>query len=78
MSRKEKLLKKFISGRSVTNDDCHDLLTMYGYSLHKSSGSHKTYHKQGDTPITIIISKNTRYIKPGYVDKIIKKLNLED
>jgi len=78
MGSKERLIKKFISRKSITVEDCHNLLTIYGYSLHKSSGSHRSYHKKGDTPITVIIPKNTRYIKPGYIDKIIKKLNLED
>jgi predicted RNA binding protein YcfA (HicA-like mRNA interferase family) len=73
----EKLLQRFLSRRNITVDDCDKVLTAYGYSFHKKGGSHRTYHKKGDTPINVIIPKNTKYIKPGYVDKIIKKLNLE-
>jgi len=78
MSSKEKLIKRILSKKNITADDCDKLLTICGYRFHKSSGSHKTYHKKGDTPITIIIPKNTKYIKSGYADKIIKRLNLED
>ena len=76
MSRDEKLIRRFLSKRNITVDDCDKLLRACGYSCHKKAGSHQTYHKKGDTPINIVIPKNSKYIKPGYVDKIIRKLNL--
>jgi predicted RNA binding protein YcfA (HicA-like mRNA interferase family) len=77
VSKNKKLLHRFLLRKNITVDDCDKLLIIYGYSCHKKSGSHLTYHKKGDTPINVVIPKNTKYVKPGYVDKIIKKLNLE-
>jgi predicted RNA binding protein YcfA (HicA-like mRNA interferase family) len=75
----EKLVRKFLTDKThITVDDCDRLLTAYGYELHKKGGSHQTYHKKGDTPINVVTPKNTKYVKPGYVDKITKKLNLEE
>lgn len=74
----ESLVKKFLTDQKhISVDDCDKLLTLCGYRYHKSGGSHKVYHKRGETPITVIIPKNTKYVKTGYVDKIVKKLNLE-
>jgi len=36
-----------------------------------------TYHKKGAIPIVVITPKNTKYVKPGYVAKIVKVLHLE-
>lgn len=78
MKGDEKLIEKFLTDRMhITVEDCDRLLTNYGYSLHKKGGSHRTYHKKDDTPINVVTPKNTKYVKPGYVEKIIKKLNLE-
>ncbi|RJQ40965.1 MAG: type II toxin-antitoxin system HicA family toxin, partial [Dehalococcoidia bacterium] len=56
---------------------CERLLIALGYRLRKSGGSHRVYHKKGDRPIIVVTPKNSRYVKPGYVNLIIKKLNLE-
>jgi len=78
MKGDEKLIKKFLTDKThITFDDCDTLLTDHGYGLHKQGGSHRTYHKTGTTPIIVVIPKNTKYVKPGYVEMIIKKLNLE-
>jgi predicted RNA binding protein YcfA (HicA-like mRNA interferase family) len=74
----EKLVNKFLNDRlHITIDDCHRLLTAYGYSLHKKGGSHRTYHRKGTVPITVIVPKNRKYIISPYVNKIIKDLKLE-
>ncbi len=79
MKENEKLIRKFLTDRMhITVEDCERLLTTYGYELHKKGGSHRTFHKKGDTPINVVTPKNTKYVKPGYVDKIIRKLNLEE
>lgn len=75
----EKLVRKFLTEKKrITVDDCERLLRLFGYESHKSAGSHRVYHKKGETPITVVTPKNTKYVKPGYVDKIVKKLDLEE
>ena len=74
----EKIIYKFITDQShITFEDCDKLLVSHDYKLHKSSGSHRVYHKKGETPIIVVIPKNTKYVKRGYVIMLIKKLNLE-
>ena len=78
MKSDEKLIEKFITDKMrITVDDCDRLLKANGYRLHKTGGSHLSYHKKGDTPINIVIPKHTKYLKPGYIDKLVKRLNLE-
>ncbi|MBI4331641.1 MAG: type II toxin-antitoxin system HicA family toxin [Chloroflexi bacterium] len=76
--KEEKLTKKFVADKKhVTVEDCEKLLVLHGYERHKSRGSHYVYHKKGENPITVVIPKKTKYVKPGYVDRIIKRLDLE-
>ena len=78
MTDLEKLVEKFLKDKThITVEDCHRLLTGYGYSLHKKGGSHKSYHQKGYAPFVIITPKNTKYIKPGYVMEIVKRFNME-
>jgi len=75
----EKLVRKFLNDRThITFEDCDRLLTSHGYELHKKRGSHRTYHKKGNTPITVPIPKNRKYIVNPYINKIIKDLGLEE
>jgi len=75
----EKLIKKFLTDQNhITVSDCDKLLISNGYEYRKSSGSHKAYHKKGSYPIIIITPKTTKYIKPEYVKRIIKRLDLEE
>jgi len=75
----ERLVKKFLADRThITTDDCDRLLTAHGYELHKSRGSHRTYHKKGTVPITVIIPKGKKYIISPYVNRIIRDLGLEE
>jgi len=62
----------------ITVEDCDKLLTLYGYGLRKSSGSHRVYHKKYAIPIIVAITKHKKYVKPGYVDVMLRKLNLEE
>ena len=74
----EKLIKKFLNDpQHITEDDCTRLLNYYGYSLHKSRGSHRGFHKKGVISITVVIPKGTRYIKSPYVAEIVRLLKLE-
>jgi predicted RNA binding protein YcfA (HicA-like mRNA interferase family) len=74
----EKLFRKFLTDKThITAEDCDGLLTSYGYELHKKRGSHRTYHKKGETPITVPIPKNGKYVLSPYVNRIIKDLGLE-
>ena len=78
MAANDKLIAKILSKRNVTSEDCEKILVDFGYELHKSGGSHRTYHKKEAIPITIIQPKNTKYIKTPYIDRIIKELGLEE
>ena len=74
----DKLVHKFLTDRfNITVEDCDKLLTGFGYVLNKDGGSHRTYHKKAKFPITVVVQKHSRYVKPSYVDLIIKNLNLE-
>ncbi len=74
----EKLVKKFLTDKThITVEDCDRLLTNYGYTLRKGSGSHITYHIKGSNPLTIVAPKGTKYVYLPYVNKLIKELGLE-
>lgn len=78
MSDNEKLIRKFLTDRThITIEDCDRILTSYGYRLRKGSGSHRTYHRKGDRPLTIVAPKGTKYVYSPYVNKIISELELE-
>jgi predicted RNA binding protein YcfA (HicA-like mRNA interferase family) len=77
MSSDDKLVKKILSRRSITVDDCDKLLTNYGYERHKSGGSHRVYHQQGTKSITVVTPKHSKYVNTAYVDLVIKALSLE-
>ncbi len=75
----EKLSKKFLTDpKHITIEDCDKLLTDYGYELRKGGGSHRTYHKKGLHPITVVVPKGTKYINTPYIGKIIRDLGLEE
>ena len=76
---KDKLIKKFLDdSKRITIENCDELLTSFGYELKKGGGSHRTYHKKGARPITVVIPKGTKYIYSVYANLIIKILKLED
>jgi predicted RNA binding protein YcfA (HicA-like mRNA interferase family) len=76
---KDKLIRKFLTdSKRITIDNCDELLTEYGYDLKRGGGSHRTYHKKGARPITVVIPKGTKYLYSVYVNLIIKILKLED
>ncbi|MBI2830712.1 MAG: type II toxin-antitoxin system HicA family toxin [Chloroflexi bacterium] len=78
MKGDEKLVKKFLTDRMhITVEDCDRLLTAYGYEWRKGGGSHRTYHKKGTRPITVVVPKNTKYVNTSYAKNIIKVLELE-
>jgi predicted RNA binding protein YcfA (HicA-like mRNA interferase family) len=75
----KKLISKFLSDDNhITVDDCDKLLTSFDYEYHKSSGSHRVYHKKGDFPIIVVTPHHSKYVKPGYVKLIVKRLKLEE
>jgi len=75
----EKLIRKFLSDdRHITVDDCDKLLTSFDYEYHKSSGSHRAYHKKGEFPIIVVTPHHSKHVKPGYVKLIVKRLKLEE
>ena len=47
MSSDEKLVKKILSRKNITVEDCDRLLIQFGYEFHKSGGSHRVYHRKG-------------------------------
>ena len=75
----EKLTQKFLIDRvHITVEDCDRLLSAYGYELHKGSGSHRTYHKKGVRPITVVAPKKSKYVISPYINMIVKDLKLEE
>lgn len=74
----ERIIRKFLTDKKhITVKDCDTLLLSIGYELRKGRGSHRTYHKKGNRPITIVIPKGTKYINSLYVNNIVKFLELE-
>jgi predicted RNA binding protein YcfA (HicA-like mRNA interferase family) len=61
----------------ITIGDCDKLLTAFGYILRKGGGSHRTYHKKGSVPLTVVAPKKSKYVVTPYVNKIIEDLGLE-
>jgi predicted RNA binding protein YcfA (HicA-like mRNA interferase family) len=75
----DKLIRKFLTdSKHITIENCDELITGFGYELKRGSGSHRTYHKKGTRPITVVVPKGTKYIYSVYVSLIIKILKLED
>jgi predicted RNA binding protein YcfA (HicA-like mRNA interferase family) len=73
----EKLICRFVTDPlHTTVNDCDRLLTAWGHSLHKKGGSHRTYHKKGDLPVNVITPRGKKYIMPGYVNFIVKRLGI--
>jgi len=71
----ERLINKFLDDKThITIEDCNRLLISFGYKFRKTGGSHRVYHKKGNIPIIVVIPKNTKYVKPGYVELLIKKI----
>jgi hypothetical protein len=78
MTGVEKLVEKFLTDKThITVEDCHRLLSGFGYTLHKKGGSHKTCHKKGSISITVITPKKTKFVNSAYVELVIKGLKLE-
>lgn len=78
MTANERLVEKFLTDKThITVEDCDKLLTSYSFVYRKSRGSHRAYHKKGEKVITVTTPKDKRFVKPGYIELIIKKLNLE-
>ena len=79
MKGDEKLITKFLKDKlHITVEDCDKLLISFDYEYRKSGGSHRAYHKKGEPPIIVITPHHSKYVKPGYVKLIVKRLNLED
>lgn len=79
MKSEEKLIQKFLTDKMhITVEDCDRLLTACGYELHKSGGSHRTYHKTGTRPITVVVPKKSKYVISPYINMIIRDLKLEE
>lgn len=75
----EKLVRKFLTDKThIAITDCDRLLTSYGYELHKGGGSHRTYHKKGVRPITVVAPKKSKYVISPYINMIIRDLKLEE
>jgi predicted RNA binding protein YcfA (HicA-like mRNA interferase family) len=79
MEHNKRLIDKFLHDKGhITVDDCDKLLDAYGYKPHKSSGSHRTYHKKGTYSITIVNPKGRKYILTPYVTRLIRDLGIEE
>ncbi len=78
MSRREKLIKK-ICGRppEADFDDVCQLLEEFGWTLGRERGSHTTFVKTGEFPITVP-KMGGRKVKRVYLDLICERLELDN
>jgi predicted RNA binding protein YcfA (HicA-like mRNA interferase family) len=78
MTRIEKLIER-IRRRPVEADfaDVDRLLRHFGWLLDRESGSHVTFMKSGEYPITVP-KKGGRKVKGRYLDEICQRLNLDE
>jgi predicted RNA binding protein YcfA (HicA-like mRNA interferase family) len=74
-----RLVEKFINEPGkIDADDVDSLFEAFDWRIKKSSGSHRTYHKEGQYPITVPLPHSSKKIKPEYVRKVIRYLRLEE
>ena len=78
MSRREKLIAR-ICARPPEADfsDVRALLEDFGWEEKHQKGSHVTFGKEGEFPITVP-TVSGRKVKRVYLDKIIERLGLEE
>lgn len=78
MTRIEKLIEQ-IRRRPVEADfaDIERLLEHFGWTLKRVSGSHVTFVKKGEYPITVP-KKGGRKVKGRYLDEICQRLRLDE
>ena len=78
MSKFEKLIKEFYSlSNDIRIDEIKKILSYYGYTLASKKGSHFTFRKKGETPITIPVHGKTG-IKKAYLEEIRKIIEKEN
>ena len=77
MSKLSKLIKKLLTcPPEVRFEDIYTVLKAYGYQEIRSKDSHHAFENAlGD--VIIIPKKGGKKVKITYVEKIIKKLNLD-
>jgi len=46
MTKRDKLVQKMLSGKSISSDDAEKILILFGYQMVNREGSHVTYGKQ--------------------------------
>ena len=74
-----RLVGKFLyEPGKIDFDDVDTLCQAFGWRVKKKSGSHHTYHKAGEYPLTVPLPHSSRKIKPEYVRKVIRHLQLEE
>lgn len=78
MSKFEKLIEKFYYlPNDLRFDEIKKVLEFYGYTLSSKKGSHFTFRKEGEKPITIPVHGKTG-IKKTYVEEIKKIVEKEN
>lgn len=78
MSKFDKLLERIRSlDKNMRFDELRKVLESYGYQMYGPSGgsSHKTFRKNGESPITI---PQHEPIKRAYVEEVRKVIERED
>uniref|UniRef100_A0A7C2WQI4 Type II toxin-antitoxin system HicA family toxin n=2 Tax=Thermorudis TaxID=1649508 RepID=A0A7C2WQI4_9BACT len=78
MSRRRKLVERFVrQPPEVAYDDVETLLTMFGWQVKSTRGSHAIFTKKGEVPI-VIPKHGGRRVKGTYVCIIIERLRLDE
>ncbi|MBQ9608200.1 MAG: type II toxin-antitoxin system HicA family toxin [Lachnospiraceae bacterium] len=78
MSKFEKLINDFYNlSNDIRIDEIKKILVYYGYTLSSIKGSHFTFRKNGENPITIPVHGKTG-IKKKYIDEIKKIIEKEN
>ncbi|MCD7740293.1 MAG: type II toxin-antitoxin system HicA family toxin [Candidatus Gastranaerophilales bacterium] len=79
MSKREKLIKKILNGKSdISPDEAIKLLESFGFTgtSPKGGSSHLTFRKQNAKSITIVLTQNP--LKPYMIEKLKEILQYEE
>ncbi len=77
MTRRDKLVQRILLRPPTASfQDVRSLLEMYGWTHDRTTGSHLTFTKAGEYPITVPV--HDKRVKRFYLDKICRELGLDE
>jgi predicted RNA binding protein YcfA (HicA-like mRNA interferase family) len=78
MTKRDKLVDRIRQRPPEADfDDVRAVLEMYGWAFDRQKGSHATFTKAGEHPLTIPITHHVR-VKRFYLGRICEALGLND